>query len=81
MTAPNRPTYWLSARFINTLRDERAAGMQQKELCKLVDVEPSYLSRWLHGCAVPASRLQVVKRIAKVLDLPFEDCIIKQEAP
>ena len=61
------------------MRAERAAGYPQQELCRLVGLSPVTLSRWLNrrysGQRRPSPEDQALKRLARVLELPVEQCV------
>jgi len=75
--------YQVTDRFIAAIKAERAAGTTQLELCRLVHMPPPLLSRWLHrqysGQRRPHPENQHLKRLARVLDLPVDQCV--EEVP
>lgn len=79
MPAPVPRRYQVTDAFIAAVKAERAAGYEQQELCRLVGLHPVRFSRWLHrsrlGAGPQGPDDPVIKRLARVLDLPVAACV------
>lgn len=54
-----------STKFIDLLKEK---NMTQKELCKVLDIQESVVSRWMRGKAEPMTKS--IGKIAKFFDVP-----------